>query len=810
MSQEMTEGQGEGKSTTTEKSDRNAITFPRSTPPQALLSELASLLKKGKAPTQDSLAELVVRHDRSRSATELVCSWCWTPDYLAELARVAPQASVDALGCALLMTAADGSPATLAHAAGLEATAEQKRSHGDTSAREAAPTAHPDERRRDAGDAPAQLGASHQPSPAHIEAMRRGASELVGRIEDQQRAAELHALSVVQGIQAEARAFADSYDRLYDELYDMLKARQPAGMKLSPDAEQRAKQQIKVVLQRLSGALASPSVSRQAQQNPELVEELARRFAAEHVAEQRGVWARQAPHQEPAADVAVVEAPRAPRRSPAPPDRPTMPPQAEAPPQGPLARLAELCGVPESDAARYAVLSTGKGLCVFNPATGSYEVEQEWPCDPGTMRRAYEQVVSAAAPSVWPVTDGEGNKLPSKDWSTLVRPAVYAYSAEPLTLYREQVGGLATPRVGLLSRRAEPVYSKLCDEWLSLMFGDTYEPAMRLLARWGDLSRPAAALVISGSRAIGKGLLATGLACWLTGRADAAPLEGARYIGSDASQFNAELLKCPLVAFDEGEGLDSRKASTAVRSRLTARVHTIEPKGEEVTQLHGCIRLYIAHNTDENPFRFGDLPPAGRAAVAERLAYVEGQDVAAEYLRELGEAGRARLVAELPAHLEWNAHQEHATPAPGHERFGGWVSSYVDELLRAGNRNAYLAALLLDVVEHHPHALAGLDRVEGVAWVKTEVLLRWWNRELECAEPHQERSLRRLYGDVPNENLLGRMLASLAEPEKEGQHPKIKMSPRLNAARPHAWRIPLASLRRVLGRDDDEGGSLLN
>ncbi|MCA9645862.1 MAG: hypothetical protein KC492_34465, partial [Myxococcales bacterium] len=258
MSQEMTEGQGEGKSTTTEKSDRNAITFPRSTPPQALLSELASLLKKGKAPTQDSLAELVVRHDRSRSATELVCSWCWTPDYLAELARVAPQASVDALGCALLMTAADGSPATLAHAAGLEATAEQKRSHGDTSAREAAPTAHPDERRRDAGDAPAQLGASHQPSPAHIEAMRRGASELVGRIEDQQRAAELHALSVVQGIQAEAaRMFADPFERLKAELANQINARHMS----------------------LAEALAAPYTQRRAEHAAELHGVLARRAA---------------------------------------------------------------------------------------------------------------------------------------------------------------------------------------------------------------------------------------------------------------------------------------------------------------------------------------------------------------------------------------------------------------------------------------------------------------------------------------------------------------------------------------------------
>ncbi|MCA9646059.1 MAG: hypothetical protein KC492_35460, partial [Myxococcales bacterium] len=184
----MTEDRKEGKPNA--DGDRNAS----DSPPQELVSYIADAARAG------DLRQLMPFELNAKIASVLRCdgdkasrlrrAWNLTSDGLRGVVRARHNASQAELEHRVM---------SLASASRMPAC-----SHGDTSAREAAPTAHPDERRRDAGDAPAPLGASHQPSPAHIEAMRRGASELVGRIEDQQRAAELHALSVVQGIQAEA------------------------------------------------------------------------------------------------------------------------------------------------------------------------------------------------------------------------------------------------------------------------------------------------------------------------------------------------------------------------------------------------------------------------------------------------------------------------------------------------------------------------------------------------------------------------------------------------------------------------------
>ena len=173
---------------------------------------------------------------------------------------------------------------------------------------------------------PRRQAATHQPhpSPAYWAAMRLGASALVESFKGWQRAADLKALRVLQGIQTDAVcALKDPLN--LSQLTDQLAAQLAnPGTRLAADVFRQPD------WRGFYGQMMSPHALRR----------------ASHAAELQGVLARRAAeHQIPAAGVAVAAPPRvAPRRSPTPTGAPDRQ-QADAPPSK-LVRVAKRCSIP--------------------------------------------------------------------------------------------------------------------------------------------------------------------------------------------------------------------------------------------------------------------------------------------------------------------------------------------------------------------------------------------------------------------------------------------------------------------------------
>ncbi len=174
-----------------------------------------------------------------------------------------------------------------------------------------------------------------------------------------------------------------------------------------------------------------------------------------------------------------------------------------------------------------------------------------------------------------------------------------------------------------------PTYDPQVDAWLRALAGAYIQDLLNWIALATDLDNTCAALMLTGPKGVGKGLLAHGLSrLWTTSQ----PTMLEQAMGS----FNAPLAKCPLVFADEALPNDFRGhgRTAELREFIAARSRPYTQKYQPDTVMLGASRLIIAAN-NEGVLNFNEeLGPDDIRAIGERIfhlriarAQVDGEDV---------------------------------------------------------------------------------------------------------------------------------------------------------------------------------------
>lgn len=209
------------------------------------------------------------------------------------------------------------------------------------------------------------------------------------------------------------------------------------------------------------------------------------------------------------------------------------------------------------------------------------------------------------------------------DYSTVARDtqadlALQRSFYEPHTqTYHEAV----TPLRNLAAR-----YHGEVQDWLDLL-----DPSGKIsdwVASVPRLDRQLCAVYLDGPPAVGKTLLASGLArLWTTGAPSALSriLEG----------FNESIIQCPLILADEG--LPQRKGITAeIRNLVGTTSRTLNRKFLPMVSLKGSLRLVIAGNNDRLLDTGEELSANDLEAVASRIYYLKTSRDPADHLVKIG------------------------------------------------------------------------------------------------------------------------------------------------------------------------------
>jgi hypothetical protein len=176
--------------------------------------------------------------------------------------------------------------------------------------------------------------------------------------------------------------------------------------------------------------------------------------------------------------------------------------------------------------------------------------------------------------------------------------------------------------------KLEPEYNGEIEKWLHLLGGDQKEILLDWIASVTDLSKPSAALYLSGHHGAGKTMLAHGLAkLWQTGTYTEL---------NSISKYNANISRSPLIFGDEQIPKNVDITST-LRRYIANSSHQIEEKFMPIITLEGCVRVLLAANNDEL------LSEANQnnnlmdiEAIAQRFNHISVDDVASKYLASIG------------------------------------------------------------------------------------------------------------------------------------------------------------------------------
>lgn len=176
------------------------------------------------------------------------------------------------------------------------------------------------------------------------------------------------------------------------------------------------------------------------------------------------------------------------------------------------------------------------------------------------------------------------------------------------------------------SAQYEPAYHAEVAEWLRRLCGGdgrAFDTLMRWLWWVTDLSKPCAALYLTGPAGTGKSLLATELGkLWSTkGPCD---LEGA------LDAFNDAFTSCPLVFGDE---FVPRGKGDEIKRLISERDRPLRRKFMPQARAVGCVRVILASNNLKFADTFGEVTRDDIDAHLERFAGIDVDASAAEYLR---------------------------------------------------------------------------------------------------------------------------------------------------------------------------------
>ncbi len=198
-------------------------------------------------------------------------------------------------------------------------------------------------------------------------------------------------------------------------------------------------------------------------------------------------------------------------------------------------------------------------------------------------------------------------------------------------------------------RNLEPRFDPVIDEWLRILGGNEWQSLFDWISTVTWLNRQTSALFLSGASGAGKTLLATGLSRLWT-------KNGPTELKQIAGNFNADLLRCPLVLADEK--VDPRVAMRDISQQIGTTTRTVSRKFRSGATLKGSIR-YIFLGNDENVLSLGDEGVGMHEldAVVGRILFVEVPPAAVAYLKSIGgiTAGTAGWVDDdlIARHALW-------------------------------------------------------------------------------------------------------------------------------------------------------------
>lgn len=178
----------------------------------------------------------------------------------------------------------------------------------------------------------------------------------------------------------------------------------------------------------------------------------------------------------------------------------------------------------------------------------------------------------------------------------------------------------------------EPKQNPQIDHWLRLLGGDQAEKLLDWVATITRLEQQTCALVLTGPPSTGKSIFAKALsAIWTSG--------GATELQRIVENFNADLLKCPLVLSDEklpAQLLKSGNVSATLRELIGSNARTISRKHMPNSELRGAIRMIIAAQNDDILALDERMTAEDFSAVASRFLYIRVPQASADYINSLG------------------------------------------------------------------------------------------------------------------------------------------------------------------------------
>jgi hypothetical protein len=230
-------------------------------------------------------------------------------------------------------------------------------------------------------------------------------------------------------------------------------------------------------------------------------------------------------------------------------------------------------------------------------------------------------------------------------------------------------------------RLDEPEYSEEVDRWLRLLGGEHVATLFQWLALATTTTEPLAALMLIGGSGTGKSLLPKELSkIWTSA--------GPPALQKVFSQFDDDMLRCPVVLADEDLPRDNRGAirSAEFRELISTGIHRINAKNKALQTLEGYPRIVVTGN--QIPQIGGDdLTHDDLTAIQNRLLVITTPHASAEYLCTV-DVGRWIRQDAIGKHVLWLANQGFRRTG----RFGvDTKSTYVpDKLLASGLRSAIL------------------------------------------------------------------------------------------------------------------------